>query len=293
MDENKASVGRRRRSQAAEVWKRMRRNRLAMVGLFIVVCLILMAVFADQIADYDTLVIKQNIPDRLLGPSPEHWFGTDEFGRDIFARLVHGSRISLLVGTVAVCIALVTGGTLGAVAGYFGGKVDNIIMRVMDIFLSIPILLMAIMIVAALGTSMVNLMIAIGVSSMPTFARVTRAAVLSVKDQEYVEAARAIGGKTGHIILRHILPNCLSPIIVQATMRVATAILSVSGMSFIGLGISQPTPEWGAMLASGRSFIRDASHIVVIPGLLIMLTVLSLNLLGDGLRDALDPKLKR
>ena len=181
MDENKASVGRRRRSQAAEVWKRMRRNRLAMVGWFIVVCLILMAVFADQIADYDTLVIKQNIPDRLLGPSPEHWFGTDEFGRDIFARLVHGSRISLLVGTVAVCIALVTGGTLGAVAGYFGGKVDNIIMRVMDIFLSIPILLMAIMIVAALGTSMVNLMIAIGVSSMPTFARVTRAAVLSVK----------------------------------------------------------------------------------------------------------------
>lgn len=293
MEENNVQVKRHKRSQAAEVWKRMRRNRLAMIGLVIIICLILMAAFANSIADYETEVIKQNITIRLQKPSAEHWFGTDEFGRDIFARLVHGSRISLLVGTVAVCISLVSGGILGAIAGYFGGKVDNVIMRIMDIFLSIPILLMAIMIVAALGASMVNLMIAIGVSSMPTFARVTRAAVLSVKDQEYVEAARAIGGKTGRIIFRHILPNCLSPIIVQATMRVATAILSTAGMSFIGLGISPPTPEWGAMLSSGRGFIRDASHIVVIPGLLIMITVLSLNLLGDGLRDALDPKLKR
>ena len=291
--EKQSVVKRKRRSQFQEVWKRMRRNRLAMVGLAFIMLLILVAVFADQIADYETEVIRQNIRIRLQKPSLEHWFGTDEFGRDIFARLVHGSRISLVVGTVAVIISLVTGGTLGAIAGYFGGWVDNIIMRVMDIFLSIPILLMAIMIVAALGSSMVNLMIAIGVSSMPTFARVTRAAVLSVKDQEYVEAARATGGKTAHVILRHVLPNCLSPIIVQATMRVATAILAVSGMSFIGLGISPPTPEWGSMLASGRGYIRDAPHIVVIPGLLIMLTVLSLNLLGDGLRDALDPKLKR
>ena len=182
MDEKKTTVKRKRRSQMAEVWKRMRRNRLAMAGMVIVILLILVAVFADQIADYDLLVIRQNIPERLQGPSAQHICGTDEFGRDIFARLVHGARISLVVGTVAVCIALLTGGTLGAVAGYFGGVVDNVIMRIMDIFLSIPILLMAIMIVAALGSSMVNLMIAIGISSMPTFARVTRAAVLSVKD---------------------------------------------------------------------------------------------------------------
>ena len=198
-----------------------------------------------------------------------------------------------VVVEAAVAIALATGGTLGAIAGYFGGVVDNVIMRVMDVFLSIPILLLAIMIVAALGSSMTNLMIAIGLASMPTFARVVRASVLSVKDQEFVEAARAIGATNGHIILRHILPNCLSPIIVQATLRVATAILSTASLSFIGLGIKPPAPEWGAMLASGRSAIRDAPHVVVIPGLVIMITILALNLLGDGLRDALDPKLKR
>lgn len=282
-----------KRGQLSEIWRRMRRNKLAMVGLVIVCLLILVALFANQIADYETMVIKQNVAIRLQGPSAEHWCGTDEFGRDIFARLVHGARISLLVGVIAVTIALATGGTLGAIAGYFGGVIDNVIMRVMDIFLSIPILLLAIMIVTALGSSMMNLMIAIGLASMPTFARVVRASVLSVKDQEYVEAARAIGAKTGHIILRHIMPNCLSPIIVQATLRVATAILSTASLSFIGLGMQPPAPEWGAMLASGRSFIRDAPHIVIIPGLLIMVTILALNLLGDGLRDALDPKLKR
>lgn len=283
----------RKRSQMTEIWRRMRRNRLAMFGLVIVSILIIIAIFANQIADYNTVAIKQNVVERLQGPSAEHWAGTDEFGRDIFARLVHGARISLLVGVVAVCIALVTGGILGAIAGYFGGTVDNIIMRIMDIFLSIPILLLAIMIVAALGSSMLNLMIAIGLASMPTFARIVRASVLSVKDQEFVEAARAIGAKNDHIILRHIMPNCLSPIIVQATLRVATAILSTASLSFISLGIQAPAPEWGAMLASGRAYIRDAPHIVIIPGLLIMITILSLNLLGDGLRDALDPKLKR
>lgn len=283
----------RKRSQMTEIWRRMRRNRLAMFGLVIVSILIIIAIFANQIADYNTVAIKQNVVERLQGPSAEHWAGTDEFGRDIFARLVHGARISLLVGVVAVCIALVTGGILGAIAGYFGGTVDNIIMRIMDIFLSIPILLLAIMIVAALGSSMLNLMIAIGLASMPTFARIVRASVLSVKDQEFVEAARAIGAKNNHIILRHIMPNCLSPIIVQATLRVATAILSTASLSFISLGIQAPAPEWGAMLASGRAYIRDAPHIVIIPGLLIMITILSLNLLGDGLRDALDPKHKR
>ena len=282
-----------KRSQLREIVIRMRRNRPAMIGLAIVIVLVLAALFADVIADYDTVVIKQNVAIRLQGPSAAHWFGTDEFGRDIFARIVHGARISLMVGIVAVSIALALGGTLGAIAGYFGGAVDNIIMRMMDIFLSIPILLLAIMIVSALGSSMLNLMIAIGISSMPTFARVTRASVLSVKDQDYIEAARAIGATNRKIILRHILPNCLAPIIVQATLRVATAILSTASLSFIGLGIQPPAPEWGAMLSSGRSYIRDAPHIVVIPGLVIMITILALNLLGDGLRDALDPKMKR
>lgn len=288
-----ATMKKKNRSQWIGIWRRMCRNQLAMAGLFIVIALILLAVFADRLADYNEVVIKQYPLNRLQGPNAAHWFGTDELGRDILARLLHGARISLLVGVVAVCIALATGGILGAVAGYCGGTLDNIIMRVMDIFLSIPILLLAIMIVAALGPSMVNLMIAIGLSSMPTFARVVRASVLSVKDQEFVEAAKAIGGKSDHIILRHILPNCLSPIIVQATLRVATAILSTASMSFIGLGIKAPAPEWGSMLASGRTYIRDAPHVVVIPGLVIMITILALNLLGDGLRDALDPKLKR
>ena len=197
------------------------------------------------------------------------------------------------MGVAAVCIALATGGVLGAIAGYFGGAIDNIIMRIMDVFLSIPILLLAIMIVSALGSSMINLMLAIGLASMPTFARVVRASVLSVKDQEFVEAARAIGAPNAHIIIRHIVPNSLSPIIVQATLRVATAILSTASLSFIGLGIKPPSPEWGAMLASGGGAMRDAPHVVVIPGLVIMITILALNLLGDGLRDALDPKLKR
>lgn len=282
-----------KRSQLREVMIRLRRNKLAMVGLVIVIILVLVALFADQIADYNTVAIRQNIAERYQAPSAAHWFGTDELGRDIFARIVHGARISLLVGVVAVCIALLTGGVLGAVAGYFGGVLDNVIMRIMDIFLSIPILLLAIMIVAALGTSLFNLMLAIGISSMPTFARIVRASVLSVKDQEFVEAARAVGSKNMHIIFSQIVPNCLSPIIVQATLRVATSILSTASLSFIGLGVASPTPEWGAMLASGRSAIRDAPYVVVIPGLFIMITILALNLLGDGLRDALDPKLKR
>ena len=282
----------RKRSQMKEIWRRMRRNKLAMAGLAIVVVLILVAIFADQIADYDTQVIRQDVMNRYQGPSAEHWGGTDELGRDIFARLVHGARISLLVGVAAVCVALATGGVLGAIAGYFGGAIDNIIMRIMDVFLSIPILLLAIMIVSALGSSMINLMLAIGLASMPTFARVVRASVLSVKDQEFVEAARAIGAPNAHIIIRHIVPNSLSPIIVQATLRVATAILSTASLSFIGLGIKPPSPEWGAMLSTGRDFLRDAPHLTAFPGIAIMFAVFAMNLMGDGLRDALDPKLK-
>ena len=282
-----------KRSMAVEVWQRLVKNKMAMLGLAILVLLALCAIFADVIADYETKVVAQNIANRLKGPSAEHWFGTDEFGRDIFARMVHGSRVSLVVGLISVSVSLVAGGTLGAYAGFYGGRVDNVIMRVMDIFLAVPSILLAITIVAALGTNLVNVMLAIGISGTPGFARIVRAAVMSVKDQEFVEASRAIGASNATIIFREIIPNCLAPIIVQSTLSVASAILSTASLSFIGLGVQPPDPEWGAMLSSGRNFLRDAVHLTLFPGLAIVVTILALNLLGDGLRDALDPRLKQ
>ena len=282
-----------KRSMALEIWRRLRKNKMAMLGLVILVMLALTAIFADVIADYDTKVIAQDIKNRLQGPSMEHWCGTDEFGRDIFARLVHGSRVSLVVGLISVSISLLMGGALGAIAGYYGGRVDNVIMRIMDIFLAVPSILLAMTIVAALGTSLINVMLAIGVSGIPGYARIVRASVMSIKDQEFVEASRAIGAKSPTTIFREILPNCLAPIIVQATLSVAGAILSTASLSFIGLGVQTPTPEWGAMLSGGRNYLRDALHLTLFPGLAIVITILALNLLGDGLRDALDPRLKQ
>jgi peptide/nickel transport system permease protein len=282
-----------KRSMALEIWRRLKKNKMAMLGLTILVMLALTAIFADVIADYDTKVIAQDIPNRLQGPSMEHWCGTDEFGRDIFARLVHGSRVSLVVGLISVSISLFIGGALGAIAGYYGGRVDNVIMRIMDIFLAVPSILLAMTIVAALGTSLVNVMLAIGVSGVPGYARIVRASVMSIKDQEFVEASRAIGAKSPTTIFREILPNCLAPIIVQATLSVAGAILSTASLSFIGLGVQPPSPEWGAMLSGGRNYLRDALHLTLFPGLAIVITILALNLLGDGLRDALDPRLKQ
>jgi len=264
-----------KRSQGAEIWRRLKKNKGAMVGLAIVVILALIAIFADVILDYDAEVIKQNIPQRMQLPSREHILGTDEVGRDVFFRLLYGTRFSLSVGIVAVAIALAIGVVLGSIAGYFGGVTEEIIMRATDIFASIPNILMGIVIVAALGASTVNLMIAVGISSVPQFIRVTRAAVLTVRYSDY------------------IIPNCLSPIIVQTTLRVASAIISASALSFLGLGVPQPSPEWGSMLSSGRQYIRTNSLLTFFPGLAIMITVLALNLLGDGLRDALDPKLRR
>ena len=282
-----------KRSQFEEVWRRLKKNRMAMLGLAIVVFLVVLAVCADFLFDYNEVVIKQNTAIRLQGPSAEHWFGTDEFGRDILARLVHGGRISLVVGVIAVAIALVLGGTLGAISGFFGGKVDMLISRAMDILLAVPSLLLSITIVSALGPSIINLMIAIAVSSVPGYARIVRSSVMTVRDNEFVEAAKAIGANDAQIIASHILPNCLAPIIVQVSLKVASAILSTSGLSFLGLGVKAPTPEWGSMLSGGRAYLRNAPHLTVFPGLCIMLTILSMNLLGDGLRDALDPKLKQ
>ena len=282
-----------KRSQFQETWRRLKKNRMAMLGLFVITLLILVSIFADFIFDYNDVVIKQDTSIRLEGPSSEHWLGTDEFGRDILARLVHGSRVSLSVGVVAVTISLLIGGTLGAIAGFYGGKVDNVIMRFMDILLAVPSLLLSITIVSALGPSLINLMLAIGISSVPSYARIVRASVLTVKDQEFVEAARCIGANNFEIITSHIIPNCMAPIIVQVSLKVASAILSTSGLSFLGLGVKAPTPEWCAMLSGGRSYLRNAPHLCIFPGIAIIITILSLNLLGDGLRDALDPKLKK
>ena len=282
-----------KRSQFVEIWQRLKRNKMAMVGLAILFILVLGAIFADVICDYDTMVIKQDIANRLQGPSADHWFGTDEFGRDIFARILHGSRVSLIVGIISVSIALILGGAFGAFAGFYGGKVDMVIMRVMDVFLDVPSILLSMTIVAALGTDLVYVMLAIGISSVPNYARIVRAAVMSVKDQEFVEASKAMGASNATIIFKEILPNCLAPIIVQATLSVAGAILSTASLSFIGLGVQPPDPEWGAMLSSGRQYMRDALHLTLFPGLAIVITILALNLLGDGLRDALDPRLKQ
>ncbi|WFF74389.1 ABC transporter permease [Proteiniclasticum sp. QWL-01] len=279
-----------KKSQLKEIWGRLKKNRLAVAGLFIIVMLILVAIFADVIAPYS--YDKQSLKDAFQSPSAAHWFGTDEFGRDIFSRVVYGSRISFQVGFIAVSIAVVIGGVLGAVAGYYGGMTDNIIMRMMDVALAIPQILLAIAIVAALGPSLTNLMIAVGFSSIPGYARIVRASVLSIKGQEFVEAARAAGSGNARIIFKHIIPNVLAPIIVQATLGVALAILTAAGLSFIGLGIAPPTPEWGSMLSGGRGYIRDYSYMTLFPGLAIVMTILALNVLGDGLRDALDPKLK-
>lgn len=282
-----------KRSQWREVWRMLIKNKMAMVGLVILIVLVLLALFADVLADYNTIVIKQSLAHRLQGPTAAHWLGTDEFGRDILARLIHGTRVSLKVGILAVGLAIVLGGTLGAVSGFYGGVIDNIIMRAMDIFLAVPSILLAIAIVSALGPNIINLMIAISVSSVPTYARIVRASVLSIRDQEFIEAARAIGASNTRIIFKHIIPNALAPVIVQGTLGVANAILSIAGLSFIGLGIQPPAPEWGSMLSGGRQYLRYAWWVTTFPGLAIMITILSLNLLGDGLRDALDPRLKQ
>jgi peptide/nickel transport system permease protein len=275
-----------------ETWARLLCNKAAVGGLVFLVLLVGTSLCADLLYDYDSQVIAQNISDRLLPPSWQHPFGTDDFGRDLLARIVHGSRMSLLVSFLSVGISLVLGGTLGALSGYYGGLVDGVIMRVTDILLAIPMTLFAIVIVATLGANAFNLTLALAASSVPIFARIVRGSVLTVRDMEYVEAARAIGAKNKKIIIKHILPNCLGPIIVQATLRIANAIYNTAALSFLGMGVQPPVPEWGGLLASGRNYIRDYSYLSIIPGLAIMMTILALNLLGDGLQDALDPRLK-
>lgn len=285
------------RTLAGEAWYRFKKNRLAVAAM---VLLILMTVVAaatlliDVVTNesfYDAHVIAQDLTKRLQPPSREHLLGMDEFGRDILLRIIWGTRYSLFMGALAVMGAALLGGVIGAAAGYYS-MADNILMRLMDVLLAVPTTLLAVAIVAALGPSLVNVVLAILISQTPSFARVIRASVLTIKDQEFIEAACSAGASDLRIIFKYIVPNALSPMIVQVTMGMASAILSIASMSFIGMGIQPPTPEWGAMLSNARTYIRDAWHITVMPGAAIMLTILILNIIGDGLRDALDPRQK-
>lgn len=277
-------------SSLRSLWQALKRNKRAMFGLVFIVILIIVAVFADLIAPFK--MTQQNLANALAKPSFSHWMGTDDLGRDVFSRVLFGARISLTIGLSAVLIALSVGGVLGLIAGYFGGKFDSAIMRLSDVLLSIPSILLAIAIVASFGSSLPNLILAIGISSIPVYARVVRSAVLSIREKQFLEASSALGVSDFKIIVRHIIPNILSPVIVQATMGVASAILSAAGLGFIGLGIEASVAEWGTMLNYGRQYIRTDAYLTLFPGLAIMLTILSFNLLGDGIRDALDPKLR-
>jgi peptide/nickel transport system permease protein len=280
-----------RRSPLSETWRRLKLNKAAMIGLGVILVLATSALLAPWISPYDPARI--DVRARLQGPSVKHLLGTDNFGRDIFSRIVHASRISLIIGFVAVGIGAVFGGIIGAASGYYGGVLDNIFMRLMDVLLSIPQIILAIAIVGAMGASLLNLMIAVGVSVLPRYARLVRASAMALRDLEFIEAARATGASDLRIILQNIIPNCMAPLIVLSTLGVAQAILSAATLSFLGLGIQPPTPEWGSMLSDGRQFLRNAPHITIFPGLAIVMVVMALNMLGDGLRDALDPKLRK
>jgi ABC-type dipeptide/oligopeptide/nickel transport system permease subunit len=273
-----------------EAWRRLRRNRMAMFGLGVVACLVLLGLLAGLLAPYDPYTI--DLQNRLQPPSRHHLFGTDDFGRDIFSRTLYGARISLEVGILSRSVALSLGILLGVLAGYFGGKLDQVIMRLTDVMFAFPALLFLIGITAALKPGLTTLFIAIGLVGWAPMARLMRAQVLATKENDYVTAARAIGLGTGRIIRRHLFPNCLAPVIISFSMGMAAAIMAEASLSFIGLGAQPPTPSWGSMISLGRDYLRTAPWLTVYPGIAIGLTVLGFNLLGDGLRDALDPKMK-
>jgi peptide/nickel transport system permease protein len=278
-------------SKYARLWRRFCRNKGAVFGLGVFLAIVVMALFADVIAPYNPL--EQNYARIMEGPSAEHWLGTDSFGRDMLSRIIYGARIALVVGILAVMLAMAIGVTLGLISGYYGGLLDTVIMRIMDGLFAFPILILAIALMAVMGFGVRNVIIAVAVVSIAPFARVTRGDVLAVREEPYIEAARLAGIRNAAIIGRHVLPNVLAPIIVQGALRVSAAIITEAGLSFLGLGPQPPTPVWGSMIAEGRNFIIMAPHISTFPGIALMITVVGLNLLGDGLRDTLDPKLKR
>ena len=277
-------------THAALVWRRLRRSKTAVAGLVIVGVYLFLALCGPWLAPYDPYFQDLNLS--YLRPCMDHWLGCDEFGRDILSRLLYGARVSLVIQFWAVMISLVIGTFLGSVSGYFGGRIDEGVMRLMDIMMAFPGILLALAIVAILGPSLTNLIVAIGINSVPGFSRVARGAVISVKKNDYVMAARAIGESDLSILFRYVLPNAISPIIVQTTMRMATVLLTAAGLGFLGLGAQPPSPEWGTMLSAARVYLRSAPHVAVIPGVTIMIVVLGFNFFGDGLQDALNPRLK-
>ncbi len=279
------------RSLWSDAWSRLLRNPVAMTGGVIVVLLIILAIVAPYIAPYDPM--DQDLANSMAGPSLKHLAGTDVHGRDIFSRIISGTRISLRIGFLGMLLGCVVGVILGLVSGYYGGWPDTLIMRLLDVQLAFPGLLVAICIISIIGPGLENVIVAVGIFSVPLFARVTRGQVLTLKEQEFVMAARMMGAQDGRIMLSHLLPNAVAPILVLCTLRIATAILTAASLSFLGLGAQPPTPEWGAMLSDGRAYLSVAPHVATTPGLAILITVLSFNLLGDGLRDALDPRLKQ
>jgi peptide/nickel transport system permease protein len=272
------------------LWQRLLRNRSALVGGVVLLLIVLIALAAPLIAPYDPIKTNQRLS--LTPPSSEHLMGTDRFGRDIFSRVIWAGQASLPIGLVSVAIGLLFGVSLGLLAGYYGGWFDAVSMRFMDLLLAFPGILLALAIIAILGGSLTNLMIAVGIASIPDYVRITRGSVLSVREREFVLAARVVGARGPSIMLRHILPNTVAPLIVLATLGTAAAIITGAALSFLGLGVKPPTPEWGNMLAEGREFLQRAPWVAFFPGVAIMLTVLSINLLGDGLRDTLDPRMR-
>jgi peptide/nickel transport system permease protein len=279
---------------SASAWRKsvgkFTRHSGGMVGLTLFLMLVGIALFAPNIAPYDPL--RVNPINALLPPSPEHWMGTDALGRDVLSRVIHGTRISLRLGVVSVSIALSLGMLIGVLAGYLGGRIDGVLMRLIDVLLAFPSLVLALVAVFALGPGLTNAMIAVGISSIPAFARITRAEVLSAKENLYVQGAQALGASAAVVMFRHILPNVVAPNIVMGALMTGTAILAGAALSFLGLGAQSPTPEWGLMLSQGRGFMSMAWWLTLFPGLGIVLTVISLNLLGDGLRDVLDPRIR-
>lgn len=284
-------MGRPTSSYWGTVWRQFKRNKAALVGLTLLCLVMLTAILAPYIVPYDPSVIAP--AKSLRGPSQTNLLGTDELGRDVFTRLLLGARVTLVITIAAVALALSVGAPLGLLAGYCGGKVDTLVMRAMDVLMSMPGFLLAIGIIAALGVGTTNVIVAVGIYSIPTFARIARGSTLSVKSEEYITAARAVGVSGGQIMVRHVLPNIMPPLIIQTSLRMATAILTASGLSFLGLGPQPPTPEWGSMLSSGRDYMTSVPLLVTVPGIAILIVTLSFNLLGDGLRDSLDPRLKR
>ena len=278
------------RKSMPDWWRRLKRSRTAVFGLVITTIFVVLAVLGPFIAPYSAY--RQSLIEQLQTPSMQHWLGTDELGRDILSRLLVGAQLSLSVSLAATLIATIVGTMLGAIGAFYGKWLDHVIMRIMDVLLALPGILLALAIIAALGTGLINVVLAIGIQSIPAFARLAHGSTLTAKELDYVLAARAIGVQNRSIIFRHIMPNISAPIIVQFSLRIATAVLTAAGLSFLGLGAQPPAPEWGAMLTNARTYMVTAPHMILAPGLCILLTVLGLNLLGDGVRDVLDPRLK-